>query len=54
MPMTEDLSYSMDISGVANTAIILVTFVLLGCVFLFRWREAAALRKATVSPAPAR
>jgi two-component system sensor histidine kinase/response regulator len=54
MPMTPDLSYSMDISGVANTAIVLVTFVILGCVFLFRWREGVALRNAAVALASAR
>ncbi len=54
MPGAPDLSYSIDISGVANTAIVLVTFVILGCVLLFRWRDAAALRNAVVVPAPVR
>jgi two-component system, sensor histidine kinase and response regulator len=51
MPMNEDLSYSVDISALANTAIVVFTFVVLGCVFLFRWRETAALRNASVAPA---
>ena len=42
MPMTQDLTYAVDISGLANGAIILVTFVLLGCVFVFRWKDAAS------------
>jgi two-component system, sensor histidine kinase and response regulator len=38
MPETPDLSNSVDISGVANSAIIAVTFVVLGSVFLVsRW-----------------
>ncbi len=38
MQETPDLSNSVDISGVANTAIIAVTFVVLGAVFLVsRW-----------------
>lgn len=53
MPMTPDLSYAMDISGLANAAIIAVTFVLLGCVFLFRWRERASSRN-SVSQAESR
>lgn len=50
MPMTPDLSYAVDISGLANGAIILVTFVLLGCVFVFRWKDAAASRKNLAAP----
>ena len=38
MPETPDLTNAMDISGVANTAIIAVTFVVLGSVFLFNRR----------------
>jgi NO-binding membrane sensor protein with MHYT domain len=38
MPETPDLTNAMDISGLANTAIIVVTFIVLGSVFLFsRW-----------------
>ena len=38
MPETPDLTNAMDISVLANTAIIAVTFVVLGSVFLFnRW-----------------
>ena len=51
MPMTPDLSYAVDISGLANGAIIAVTFVLLGCVFVFRWKDKAASRKSVVVPA---
>jgi len=36
MQTPPDLSFAIDISGLANGAIIIVTFVLLGCVFLFR------------------
>lgn len=43
-----DLSLAMDISGLANAAIIMVTFVILGCVFVFRWRDVNA--SARVSP----
>lgn len=42
MPMAPDLSYAVDISGLANGAIVVVTFVLLGCVFIFRWRDKAS------------
>lgn len=38
MPETPDLTNAMDISGIANTAIVAVTFVVLGSVFVFsRW-----------------
>jgi NO-binding membrane sensor protein with MHYT domain len=42
-PMTEapDLTNALDISALANTAIIAITFVVLGSVFFFqRWFEA--------------
>jgi len=39
MQTAPDLSFAIDISGLANGAIIIVSFVLLGCVFLFRWKE---------------
>jgi len=50
-PMNEapDLTFAIDISGLANAAIIIVTFVMLGVVFLFRWRETSSQRN---SPAP--
>jgi len=50
-PMHEppDLTNAIDISGLANAAIIIVTFVMLGVVFLFRWRETSAQRN---TPAP--
>lgn len=51
MPITPDLTYAVDISGLANGAIILVTFVLLACVFVFRWKDAASSRNPVVSPA---
>jgi len=35
MPDTPDLTNAMEITGVANTAIVAVTFVVLGSVFLF-------------------
>lgn len=42
MPETPDLTNAVDISGLANTAIIAVTFVVLGSVFLFsRWFPSA-------------
>jgi len=52
-PMHEapDLSMAIDISGLANAAIILVTFVILGCVFFFRWRETSSARAAAVPQA---
>jgi NO-binding membrane sensor protein with MHYT domain len=38
MPGTPDMTNAMDISVLANTAIVVITFVLLGSVFLFsRW-----------------
>jgi NO-binding membrane sensor protein with MHYT domain len=51
MPTPPDLSSAMEISGLANAAIIIVTFVLLGCVFLFRRKEAVSTAKATASVA---
>ena len=42
MPETPDLTNAIDISGVANTAIIAVTFVVLGSVFLFNRRSTPA------------
>ncbi|HEY6351485.1 MAG TPA: MHYT domain-containing protein [Candidatus Angelobacter sp.] len=48
MPMAPDLTYAVDISGLANGAIILVTFVLLGIVFVFRWRDSS--RNMVVAP----
>jgi two-component system, sensor histidine kinase and response regulator len=42
MPETPDLTNAIDISGVANTAIITVTFVVLGSVFLFNRRSTPA------------
>jgi two-component system sensor histidine kinase/response regulator len=54
MHSAPDLSDAVDISGLANTAIIIVTFVILGCVFLFRWREAVSLRNAGASQAQGR
>jgi NO-binding membrane sensor protein with MHYT domain len=51
MPMAPDLSFSVEITGLANTAIVIVTFVLLGCVFFFRRKETVSARKAVASPA---
>lgn len=51
MPTTPDLSFAVDISGLANVAIVAVTFVLLGCVFVFRWKEKAASRNTVAAPA---
>jgi NO-binding membrane sensor protein with MHYT domain len=51
MPTIPDLSSAVEISGVANAAIIIVTFVLLGCVFLFRRKEAVSEPKATATAA---
>jgi two-component system sensor histidine kinase/response regulator len=54
MSTTPDLSYSVDITGLGNTAIVLATFVILGCVFLLRSREMAAAKKLAVATATAR
>lgn len=54
MPMAPDLNQAVDISALANTAIIVVTFVILGCVFVFRWRETSALRNTAVAQAQGR
>lgn len=52
MHMTPDLTNAVDISGLANGAIILVTFVILGCVFVFRWKDKSSSRRSTAaSPA---
>jgi two-component system sensor histidine kinase/response regulator len=54
MPMMPDLGNAVDISALGNAAIIIVTFVILGCVFVFRWRETARLRKTPVAQVPSR
>ena len=51
MQMTPDLTWAVDISGLANAAIVLVTFVILGCVLVFRWRDVVSARKASATPA---
>ncbi len=46
-----DLTYALDISALANAAIIILTFVLLGSVVLLRWWAAPSARKIAVSGA---
>lgn len=53
MPMPPDLTFAVEISGLANVVIVIVTFAFLGFVFFFsrKRKEAGSVRKATVSPA---
>ena len=44
-----DLTYALDISALANAAIIIITFVLLGSVVLLRWWAAPSSRSTAVS-----
>lgn len=38
MNESPDMTYAVDISGLANTAIVIITLVMLGTVLVFRWR----------------
>jgi two-component system, sensor histidine kinase and response regulator len=42
MNESPDLTYAIDISGLANTAIVIITLVMLGAVLVFRWRSVPA------------
>src|SRR5205823_2984175 len=44
-----DLFFALDISALANSAIVIITFVILGAVFLLRQRSVAHARNASVS-----
>jgi NO-binding membrane sensor protein with MHYT domain len=46
-----DLTYAVDISALASTAIIILTFVILGSVVLLRWWAATSSRDIAVSGA---
>jgi two-component system, sensor histidine kinase and response regulator len=46
-----DLTYAVDISALANAAIVIITFVILGCVFLLRGWDAQSPSDTAVSRA---
>ena len=49
MNETPDMAYAVDISGLANTAIVIITLVMLGAVLVVRWRTAVPSSQPTGS-----